>query len=457
MFDSTAPGSSSEAASDDMFAVAAERFLASRAAIGLKTGTLEDYEGKLRLHVLPTFGSKRLWEISVEDVEAFAAAERAAGAAVNSIRDYVTLVSAVFTYEIRRGRCESNPVSRADLPRRGDRQEVRYLTREELETLLAAVPADELGRLERVLYLTAAMTGLRRGELLALRRLDVDLEAGLLRVRRSFRRGRFDSPKTRSSVRAVPLGQRVRAELAKHLESSKFVEPDDLVFGHPRTGNPYDPSNMRIRFQAARERAGLRPMRFHDLRHTYGTQMAAAGAPLRSIQAWLGHSDYQTTAIYADYAPDFSQAAAFAARAFGEIDPDTTPPLPLPAHSCLLVATSKGATDSHDDTRAARRRPRTQAARARNGRRRRSDASLPRRVAELGTPGPSLGQGSMARPAISPSTWSPGLLFRVRWADSGLWLERASGVEWIEDPSLLDYFVGRENGAKQINAPFGSV
>ena len=63
-------------------------------------------------------------------------------------------------------------------------------------------------------------------------------------------------------------------------------------------------------------------MRFHDLRHTFGTRMAAAGAPLRAIQEWLGHSDYRTTSIYADYAPDLSQGAVWAARAFG--DPGAT-------------------------------------------------------------------------------------------------------------------------------------
>ena len=62
-------------------------------------------------------------------------------------------------------------------------------------------------------------------------------------------------------------------------------------------------------------------MRFHDLRHTFGTRMAAAGAPLRSIQEWLGHSDYRTTSIYADYAPDVTQAAVWAARAFGVTSP----------------------------------------------------------------------------------------------------------------------------------------
>jgi hypothetical protein len=83
-----------------------------------------------------------------------------------------------------------------------------------------------------------------------------------------------------------------------------------------------DPAKLRKRFQAAAHRAGLRPVRLHDLRHTFGTQMAAAGAPLRWIQEWLGHSDYRTTLLYADYAPDLSQAAYWAARAFDNAQPD---------------------------------------------------------------------------------------------------------------------------------------
>ncbi len=63
-------------------------------------------------------------------------------------------------------------------------------------------------------------------------------------------------------------------------------------------------------------RAGLRAVRFHDLRHTFGTRMAATGAPLRMIQEWMGHRDYKTTSLYADYAPDTTQGAAWARRAF---------------------------------------------------------------------------------------------------------------------------------------------
>ena len=82
-------------------------------------------------------------------------------------------------------------------------------------------------------------------------------------------------------------------------------------------GTVYDPSKLRKRFVDACVRAGVRPARFHDLRHTFGTQMAAAGAPLRAVQEWMGHSDYRTTSIYADYAPDPSQGAFYAAKAFG--------------------------------------------------------------------------------------------------------------------------------------------
>ncbi len=74
---------------------------------------------------------------------------------------------------------------------------------------------------------------------------------------------------------------------------------------------------MRKRFKAALRRVGLRPVRFHDLRHSYGTAMAAAGAPLRALQEWMGHRDYKTTSIYADYSPDASQGARWAEEAFG--------------------------------------------------------------------------------------------------------------------------------------------
>ena len=79
----------------------------------------------------------------------------------------------------------------------------------------------------------------------------------------------------------------------------------------------WDASKSRVRFKDALKRAELRELRFHDLRDTYGTLMAAAGTPLRTLQGWMGHRDYKTTEIYADFAPDPSQGGVWAERAFG--------------------------------------------------------------------------------------------------------------------------------------------
>jgi len=114
------------------------------------------------------------------------------------------------------------------------------------------------------------------------------------------------------------MAELVAAELERHWRRSVYTHDDDLVFCHPQTGRPYDASKSRVRFKQALKRAALRDLRFHDLRHTYGTRMAAAGTPLRTLQGWMGHRDYKTTEIYADFAPDPSQGAVWAQRAFGD-------------------------------------------------------------------------------------------------------------------------------------------
>jgi len=181
---------------------------------------------------------------------------------------------------------------------------VRYLDHDELEALLRAVPEDTLGKVEGPLYLTAAMTGLRQGELFALHWRDVDWSAGRLRVRRNYVRGEYGTPKSKRGSRSVPLPDRVAGELERHFQRSSFQHDDDLVFPHPHTGNPLDRSKVLKRFKRALSRARVRDVRFHDLRHTFGTRMAAAGVPMRTLQEWMGHRSSKTTEIYADYAPD---------------------------------------------------------------------------------------------------------------------------------------------------------
>ena len=126
-------------------------------------------------------------------------------------------------------------------------------------------------------------------------------------------------PHTGRPVAALDRLDDTLATYARPTSSSSCrpTNDDDLVFCHPQTGRPYDASKSRVRFKQALKRAGLRETRFHDLRHTYGTLMAAAGTPLRTLQGWMGHRDYKTTEIYANFAPDPTQAAVWAERAFG--------------------------------------------------------------------------------------------------------------------------------------------
>jgi integrase len=280
--------------------------------------TVQDYHSILRRHVKPFFSDRAVEAIGAQIIGDYAAAKSAEGLSPKTVTNHLRLLHAVFSYAVKRGWTHTNPVAAVDRPRVPSRDaDIRFLTQEEVEALIAAVPDDALGPTDRALYLTAAFSGLRQGELIALRWRDIDWSVGLIRVRRSFTRGRFGTPKSRRSNRAVPMADRVASELASHLQASDHTADDDLVFGHPATGGPYDPSRMRKRFYDALSGAGVRRIRFHDLRNTFGTRMAAAGAPLRAIQEWMGHSNYQTTLAYADYAPDPSQGTAWAHRAFG--------------------------------------------------------------------------------------------------------------------------------------------
>jgi integrase len=127
-------------------------------------------------------------------------------------------------------------------------------------------------------------------------------------VVRPYVRGKFRTPKSRMSSRAVPMADRVGQELELLFQASAYQAEDDLVFGHPHTGHPLERSHVSKRFKRTLKRAGVRDVRFHDLRHTFGTRCAAAGVPLRTLQAWMGHADIKTTMVYTHYAPGANEA-----------------------------------------------------------------------------------------------------------------------------------------------------
>lgn len=292
-----------------------------------KRSTIQDYRIMVRRHLAPHFGTTAIEKISPDDVERYMVVKRRAGYSPKTVINHLNFAHGVFRFALKRQLVMTNPVAATDRPRAGSADpDIRFLDREELEALLRAVPDDDvLGPTDHSLYLTAATTGLRQGELAALRWRDIDWPAGVVRVRRNYTRGEWGTPKSRRSSRSVPLADRTAAELDRHHERSAYRTDDDLVFCHPHSGRPYDAVRARKRFYAAMAAAGMRDrcgrkggITFHSLRHTFGTRMAAVGVPMRTLQEWMGHRDFMTTLVYADYARDPAQGAAFAERAFGD-------------------------------------------------------------------------------------------------------------------------------------------
>ncbi len=299
-------------------AVLGNALLAQLELRGRARSHIESVECHLRVHLLPFFGDRPVDRIRGEDVTRLLIRLHRIGRSPKTIRNVASTLHSLLELAVRTRWITENPCTLVDLPALTPNADVRFLTQAELSTVLSrGVPDDERGQIERPLYLMAAMTGLRQGELLGLRWGDLDMHAHKVRVRQTYVRGEFKSPKSVRGVRGVPLATELELALTQLRDESAFSDDADLVFARPVTGEPMDRTAVRNRFQRACRRAGVRVVRFHDLRHTFGTRVAASGeVSLRTLQEWMGHRDPKTTMIYADYQPAELEAG-MVSRAFG--------------------------------------------------------------------------------------------------------------------------------------------
>jgi integrase len=299
---------------------------------GARPSYLEGCESMQRVHISPRVGGLAIDALTTAHVEALATGMLAADLSPKTIRNVLSFLHSIVEHAIDRGWARENPVRRAARPgrrRRGDvNLDLQFLTLDELEAVLRAIPdevvvrapaptrrgrcgpappppPDVLGPVLWVVVLAAATTGLRQSELLGLRWRDVDWAAQRIRVRNTFVRGEHstDGKSDLSTRRSVPMTDRLARELDRWSQRTEYRGDGELVFAHPQTGSPLDRSKVTKRFKAACRAAGVREIKFHDLRHTFATRLAASGQPLRTIQEFLGHADSKTTQIYAHYAP----------------------------------------------------------------------------------------------------------------------------------------------------------
>jgi integrase len=268
-----------------------------------KPSTIAGYESIIRSMLLPAFGERPVESITTAQIEHWLAG-LPQSARTRTLA--LVLMHGIFRRAKKVWALPTNPAAEVEKPPQARSGDIEVFSPEEVWALARAAEDEQ----DAAIFLTAAFTGLRLGELLALHWRDVDFTGSVLRVRGSYSAGHLTTPKS-GKVRAVPLAPDVAAALAALGRRELFTGDDDLVF-IGATGSYVDGSALRRRYKKTLAAAELRPLRFHDLRHTFGTRMIAT-ADIRRVQEWMGHADIQTTMRYLHYAPHAEDAQLVAA------------------------------------------------------------------------------------------------------------------------------------------------
>jgi integrase len=281
-----------------------------------KPSTLRGYRTIVRGHLLPAFGDVLLEDLTPERLERWAATLGSDRPLSNASKIRIlTVLAGICKRATNVHKLPRNPAATLEKPIQR-RRTIALDVFSPAEVMALVRAADE--EQDAAIFLTAAFTGLRRGELVALRWRDVSFAGQYLRVTASYTERELSTPKS-GKVRSVPLAPEVAQALARLSQRGQWTSEDDLVF--PGFGGGYlDASALYRRYKLALQRAGLRDLRFHDLRHTFGTR-AISKASILQVKEWMGHADVQTTMQYLHYSPR-PQDALLLAEAFRD---DTLP------------------------------------------------------------------------------------------------------------------------------------
>jgi len=284
-----------------------DAYLAGHVRVNVRVSTAKSYEGDLNRHILPYFKGRKIREITPDDIDSFKShllekeikRKRKNEIVINkgvgrrTVNKCLTLLSMMFRYALRYRWMSYNPAAEVKKLRdptiKHDLIYENILTPDEINCLL-----DKADDRWKLIIKAAIYSGMREGELLGLQWGDIDWNTKEIYVRRTFSDGRFSEPKTRSSRRRI----RIDETLVQKLKRWKLKCPKgelELVFPNG-AGNPENHGNLLNRgFYPALRRAGLRKIRFHDLRHTYASLLIANDEKPKRIQTLLGHSSIKIT------------------------------------------------------------------------------------------------------------------------------------------------------------------
>ncbi len=274
----------------------------------LKLSTQHGYKTVLAKHLLPYWRDWRLRDIGRQDVQQWVADRFRQKLGWQTVRNSWTLLSGILETAVEYGYLSMNPARGVKFPEKELKEAPVLFTAEDFVKLL-----EQLDEPYRTMARLIALTGLRIGELLAVRWRCLDLEIGTLSVRESVYEGKFQSPKTRKSRRTMPLGPQIIVWLREHRLRAKRTESDDLVFGN-RKGQPLRESKLlRNVLQPAAERAGLGRVTWHQFRHIHSSLLNDLRVPVKIAQEQLGHSSISTTLNIYTHVVDASHRKAIEA------------------------------------------------------------------------------------------------------------------------------------------------
>jgi integrase len=280
-----------------------ERWLKDSVKGTVRQSTYEVYEHMIRPHIVPGLGRVKLKTLSPAHVRGFYREKLDSRLSPATVHKMHVVLHKALDQAVSDGLIPRNAAKGVKVPQTR-KKEIHPLTPEQVKALLEAARGDRL----EALYLLAISTGLRQGELLALKWEDVELEDAVLRVRRTLTRTRgrvaLGPPKTNNSRRSVGLTadavQALRAHLSRQLQAMErmgsLYRPGGLVFAN-ESGGIINRSNLRNRsFARLLKRADLPPdTRFHDLRHTCATLLLSRNVNPKIVSEMLGHSSIAIT------------------------------------------------------------------------------------------------------------------------------------------------------------------
>ena len=269
----------------------------------------EHYARRIREYFDEKYPGLKLNEVTGLHIQQYYNDLHESGRKYSTVRAYHAYLHSAFKYAVKMDILLGNPTEKAQLPRK-EKREPTFYTKDELEKLLDVFKGD---RLELVINI-AAFYGLRRGEIIGLNWDSIDFENKTMTIRRkitgSYKNGmgeylHIDNElKTESSVRTLPLIPRIEKMLRERKELEEYYSEllgDDFdrtydgFVCRDNTGKLITPYYASSHFRIVIRNAGLKQIRFHDLRHSCASLMVANGVPMKVVQEWLGHATYSTT------------------------------------------------------------------------------------------------------------------------------------------------------------------